>query len=182
MRTIIWFVYFWLYLLAAIPVSGYIWILEKRGQDVRADVLVQRMVNRWAHRLMRLAGAKVEVTGREHLPDGPAVYIANHQGNFDIPIMLTVLREPHGLVAKGAGAAAVCTHLDAPSALSVCRPRFPARRGTGHSGRGKAAQEWPQHYNFSRRDALARRRDAPVSVGRIPHCGTRRRAAGAGHD
>lgn len=100
MRTIIWFVYFWLYLLAAIPVSGYIWILEKRGQDVRADVLVQRMVNRWAHRLMRLAGAKVEVTGREHLPDGPAVYIANHQGNFDIPIMLTVLREPHGLVAK----------------------------------------------------------------------------------
>ncbi len=100
MRTVIWFVYFWLYLLAAIPVSAYIWTLEKRGQDARADRLVQGMVRRWAHRLLRLAGAKVEVTGQDNLPDGPAVYAANHQGNFDIPILLTVLQEPHGLVAK----------------------------------------------------------------------------------
>lgn len=100
MRTVIWFVYFWLYLLAAIPVSGYIWFLEKRGQDAHADQLVQRIVRRWAHRLLHLAGAKVEVTGQENLPEEAAVYVANHQGNFDIPILLTVLHEPHGLVAK----------------------------------------------------------------------------------
>ena len=41
MRTVIWFVYFWLYLLAAIPVSGYIWWLEKRGRNAHADELVQ---------------------------------------------------------------------------------------------------------------------------------------------
>lgn len=100
MRTVIWFVYFWLYLLAAIPVSGYIWWLEKRGRNAHADELVQGIVRRWARRLLRLAGAKVEVIGQDNLPDEPAVYVANHQGNFDIPILLTVLHEPHGLIAK----------------------------------------------------------------------------------
>lgn len=100
MRTIIWFVYFWLYLLLALPVSFYIWILEQRGLHDKADKAVQGMVERWAHHLMRLAGASVEITGQEHLPECPAVYVANHQGYFDIPIMLTSLREPHGLVAK----------------------------------------------------------------------------------
>ncbi len=100
MRTVIWFVYFWLYLLAAIPVSGYIWWLEKRGRNAHADELVQGIVRRGARRLLRLAGANVEVTGQDNLPDEPAVYVANHQGNFDIPILLTVLHEPHGLIAK----------------------------------------------------------------------------------
>ena len=61
---------------------------------------MQGIVRRWARRLLRLAGAKVEVTGQDNLPDEPAVYVANHQGNFDIPILLTVLHEPHGLIAK----------------------------------------------------------------------------------
>lgn len=100
MRTILWFFYFWLYMLVAIPVSGYIWVLEKRGKAEEADRLVQRLVTNWAKRLMRFAGAKIIVTGQEDLPEGAAVYVANHQGNFDIPILLTCLREPHGLVAK----------------------------------------------------------------------------------
>lgn len=100
MRTIIWFIYFWMYILLALPLSGYIWVLEKRGLHERADKEVQGMVERWAHRLMRLAGVSVQITGQENLPEGAAVYVANHQGYFDIPIMLTSLREPHGLVAK----------------------------------------------------------------------------------
>lgn len=100
MRTIIWFIYFWAYILLSLPVSAYIWVLEKRGLHKRADQEVQGMVERWAHRLMRLAGVSVHITGQENLPEGAAVYVANHQGYFDIPIMLTSLREPHGLVAK----------------------------------------------------------------------------------
>ncbi len=100
MRTIIWFIYFWLYLLFALPVSIYIWMIEKRGLSEKADQVVQGMVERWARRLMRLAGASVHVVGQENLPEGAAVYVANHQGYFDIPVMLTCLREPHGLVAK----------------------------------------------------------------------------------
>lgn len=100
MRTIIWFIYFWAYILLSLPVSAYIWVLEKRGLHKRADQEVQGMVERWAHRLMRLAGVSVHITGQENLPEGAAVYVTNHQGYFDIPIMLTSLREPHGLVAK----------------------------------------------------------------------------------
>ncbi len=46
----------------------------------------------WATVLLRTAGVKVTVTGLEKLNlDGPKVVIANHQGNFDIPILLSVL-------------------------------------------------------------------------------------------
>ena len=100
MRTILWFAYFWLYLLLCIPASGYVWYLEKRGRDADADRLVERFVANWARRLLYFAGAKVTVTGEENLIDRPAVYIANHQGYFDIPLMLACVGEPRGLMAK----------------------------------------------------------------------------------
>ncbi|MFR4972395.1 MAG: hypothetical protein ACLUB2_02795 [Butyricicoccus pullicaecorum] len=81
MRTVIWFVYFWLYLLAAIPVSGYIWWLEKR--TVYADELVRSCP------ALGAASAALAGQGRGHRTGQPtrqpAVYVANHQGNFDIP-------------------------------------------------------------------------------------------------
>lgn len=100
MRTILWFIYFWLYLLLCIPASLYVWYLEKRGRDADADRLVARFVANWARRLLYFAGAKVTVTGQENLIDRPAVYIANHQGYFDIPLMLAYVGEPRGLIAK----------------------------------------------------------------------------------
>ena len=100
MRTILWFAYFWLYLLLCIPASGYVWYLEKRGRDADADRLVERFVANWARRLLYFAGAKVTVTGEENLIDRPAVYIANHQGYFDIPLMLACVGKPRGLIAK----------------------------------------------------------------------------------
>ena len=38
--------------------------------------------------------------GKENIPDYPCVYVANHQSNFDIPLMLTCLDKPNGLIAK----------------------------------------------------------------------------------
>ncbi len=35
-----------------------------------------------------VAGFKVEATGKENIPDGPALYVGNHQGLFDIVIAL----------------------------------------------------------------------------------------------
>lgn len=100
MRTILWFAYFWAYLLLCIPASVYVWWLERRGRDADADRHVGVFVANWARRLLRMAGARVTVTGTEHLVADPAVYIANHQGYFDIPLMLACVGQPRGLVAK----------------------------------------------------------------------------------
>lgn len=100
LRTLIWFTYFWLYLLLCIPVSLYIRHLA--GTDgPKADRYVAHFVRNWARRLLKLAGAKVTVTGQENLPQsGAYMVVANHQGYFDIPIMLSFVGEPRGLVAK----------------------------------------------------------------------------------
>lgn len=100
LRTLIWFTYFWLYLLLCIPVSLYIRHLA--GTDgPKADRYVAHFVGNWARRLLKLAGAKVTVTGQENLPQsGAYMVVANHQGYFDIPIMLSCVGEPRGLVAK----------------------------------------------------------------------------------
>jgi len=99
LRTLIWFLYFWLYLILLLPVLFYYWRLDLRN-DPRLDGKVNQKVQNWARRLMRVAGMQVTVNGRENLPDRAAVYIANHQGNFDIPLMLSCLGRAHGLLAK----------------------------------------------------------------------------------
>jgi 1-acyl-sn-glycerol-3-phosphate acyltransferase len=38
----------------------------------------------WAKVGLRLAGVRLTVTGHAHLPESAAVYMPNHQGNFDI--------------------------------------------------------------------------------------------------
>ena len=99
LRTLIWFIYFWLYLIVMLPILFYYWRLDLR-RDPRLDEKVNQKVTNWARRLMRVAGMTVTVRGRENLPEGTAVLIANHQGNFDIPLMLSCLGHAHGLLAK----------------------------------------------------------------------------------
>ncbi len=99
LRTLVWFIYFWMYLILLLPLLFYYWRLDFRhapGLDGKVD----RKVRNWARRLMWVAGMKVTVNGAENLPERQAVFIANHQGNFDIPLMLSCLGRAHGLLAK----------------------------------------------------------------------------------
>lgn len=99
LRTIIWFIYFWLYLILLLPLLFYYWQLELRHSP-RLDDKVNQKVTNWARRLMRVAGMEITVNGTENLPDRAAIFVANHQGNFDIPLMLNCLGHAHGLLAK----------------------------------------------------------------------------------
>ncbi len=87
MRTILWFIYFWGYLLLVLPKL-------KKAQRLR------REVQRWATRLLQKAGAQIQVEGLENIPQGPCVFVGNHQGYFDIPLLLSRLDCPHPIIAK----------------------------------------------------------------------------------
>ncbi|MEG2769629.1 MAG: lysophospholipid acyltransferase family protein, partial [Oscillospiraceae bacterium] len=100
MRTIIWFIYFWLYLLALIPKMHATTKARKNGDWEKCDELAHREVPKWANSLLKLAGVKVTVHGSENLPSVPCVFVANHESYYDIPIMLTTLGKPFGLMAK----------------------------------------------------------------------------------
>lgn len=76
--------------------------LKKRGDTAGADAIVFDVAQRWARFTLRAAGARVETQGLENLPadDMPAVYVGNHQGYFDIMLVLGYLGGAKALLSK----------------------------------------------------------------------------------
>ncbi|WP_294743678.1 1-acyl-sn-glycerol-3-phosphate acyltransferase [uncultured Exiguobacterium sp.] len=96
-RTVIWFIYFGLVLPCTLPFLP----SAKRRTHLARYAFVQRVASVWANSLLRLAGVRVNVTGREHIPaNEPVVFISNHQGNFDVPILLGKIDKPKAFISK----------------------------------------------------------------------------------
>ncbi|ADY56676.1 1-acyl-sn-glycerol-3-phosphate acyltransferase [Syntrophobotulus glycolicus DSM 8271] len=101
LRTFFWFIYFWLYLISVLPAQFKIERLAKENNTASHDQLVDRTVKRWAQSLVSLSGSKIKVTGEENVPaERPVVFVSNHQGNFDIPILLGYIQKPKAFIAK----------------------------------------------------------------------------------
>ena len=55
----------------------------------------------WARFLIAAAGVHVTVNGMENVPpEGAVLFISNHQGSFDIPVLLGYINKPKGFLAK----------------------------------------------------------------------------------
>lgn len=55
----------------------------------------------WARFLLAAAGIRVTVQGIENIPAKETVlFVSNHQGNFDIPVLFSCLNRPIGFLAK----------------------------------------------------------------------------------
>lgn len=57
-------------------------------------------MNRWFRILFKATGSKINLVGEENLPDVPAVYVSNHQGNADVGVMVMLAKEPRAFLAK----------------------------------------------------------------------------------
>lgn len=79
----------YLFLSAFIPLtflfaaSALLWTLV--DSSGRAYALHARL---WARISLFMAGARVSLSGAEHIPDGPVIFMSNHQSNFDILTLL----------------------------------------------------------------------------------------------
>jgi len=55
----------------------------------------------WARLALALNGVTVTLAGAEHLPDGPVIFMSNHQSNFDILALLAAMpRQIHWIAKK----------------------------------------------------------------------------------
>ncbi|HAN44714.1 MAG TPA: 1-acyl-sn-glycerol-3-phosphate acyltransferase [Ruminococcaceae bacterium] len=91
MRTVIWFFYFWISLLFLLPKMLLAEKYYKLGEFGKRDEIINKYVVMWANALLKLAGVKLNVSGKENIPDGAVLFASNHQGNFDIPILISAL-------------------------------------------------------------------------------------------
>ena len=101
LRTGIWFSYFTIYLVAVTPFLWWANHLKKNGDEEIYHRFVHRIAQNWSKRLLYLAGGEVEVCGLENIPeDEPVLFVANHQGNFDIPALLAFTNRKIGFISK----------------------------------------------------------------------------------
>ncbi|MFC0186899.1 lysophospholipid acyltransferase family protein [Fictibacillus aquaticus] len=101
MRTIVWFIYFWLVLPLTVPGLIKVKKLDREGRLAEKEKVVDKTVKWWARSLVKLAGVKVTVRGEENIPSDTAVlFVSNHQGNFDVPLMLGYITKPKAFISK----------------------------------------------------------------------------------
>ena len=63
--------------------------------------LVYICVRFWGRRMVLTTGSTVEIIGAENLPTRNDIcFISNHQGMFDIPLVLGFIDKPSGFIAK----------------------------------------------------------------------------------
>ncbi len=101
MRTVMWYISFALTLLAALPKLLIVNRLIKQGKVSECEKYVHQVTSKWALGNVKRTGSQVEVHGAHNLPkEGAVVFISNHQGNFDIPILMSYINYPKGFIAK----------------------------------------------------------------------------------
>lgn len=91
-----------IYIYAGLLVLGTFFKLQKtkklQHQLSKEEIFVQpSFVSR---KVFQRTGSTIEVEGQDKLPEGPALFVANHQGLFDILVLLGYLGKPVGFIAK----------------------------------------------------------------------------------
>ncbi|WP_077609895.1 lysophospholipid acyltransferase family protein [Clostridium sp. Marseille-P2415] len=89
-----------IFLILSIPVMLLEWLIGRRNRHLR-DVQSLAVI-RWIFRLiLRIAGVKITVKGREHVPaDCAVLYVGNHRSYFDILAGYVTVPGLMGFVAK----------------------------------------------------------------------------------
>jgi len=100
MRTI----YFYLFV-----ITNLIWVnfkktkfnnIKKKKSIEEAEVYLFKVATNWANFVLRVAGLNLTVIGKENIPNGPCLFVGNHQSDFDIPVILANMNRLTGAVAK----------------------------------------------------------------------------------
>lgn len=101
MRTLIFQGYMWGYILSKANKTFTINKLNKTGKDKEKLELMDKIIIKCTRNLIKISGADLKITGTENIPLGePVLYVANHQGNMDIPILYSTAPQTMAFVAK----------------------------------------------------------------------------------
>lgn len=78
------------------PIEWLIGKINKKAKDYSSLRIVQ-----WGFGvILKIAGTKITVIGKENMPEEPALYVGNHRSFFDILIMYVQCKDLTGFVAK----------------------------------------------------------------------------------
>lgn len=100
-RTFSWFTYFWLYQIIALFFLLKIYLLKKFSTHDKTKNYIHKVTHNWAKSMVKATGSSITVKGLENIPSNePVLFVSNHQGNFDIPLLMGFINKPKGFIAK----------------------------------------------------------------------------------
>ena len=71
------------------------------GDMDTVEQIVNKHIPHWSRQILRITGVQLLVEGLDNIPkDTACVFVGNHRSYYDIPILLTALDAPHGILAK----------------------------------------------------------------------------------
>ena len=100
LRTIALFVYLFGYMIVHYATLRRAERAQAAGDLDTVEQIVKANIPRWSRGILRVTGARMTVEGQQNIPAGPCVFVGNHRSYYDIPILLTALDAPHGILAK----------------------------------------------------------------------------------
>ena len=75
-------------------------IIYLSGIATRKGRVPSLLMDWWGRWFIRIGGWSVRVEGMEHLPEGGAILVSNHQSLVDIPLLVTAINRGVGFLAK----------------------------------------------------------------------------------
>lgn len=100
MRTLYWYLYFAISITLLTPKLKRLQLKKGTMSKEEYETTVNEIVSKWALKQIKNSGATIHVKGHENIPEGPVLFISNHQSSFDIAILLSYVKKNKGFIAK----------------------------------------------------------------------------------
>lgn len=100
LRLISCLVYMGGYLIYSLPKLSRLRKLPANMPLEQKNLLIHETPKYWSKTIMAITGSEVEIKGEHLIPEGPVLFASNHEGNFDIPVLLGSIDKPFGFISK----------------------------------------------------------------------------------
>ncbi len=89
LRTVLFLAFGIIVMILLLPVSLIFWIFRDRSDEAGASPFMDAVIKPGLKVLALIGGLKIETSGLQNIPDEPALFVSNHQGNLDaLPALL----------------------------------------------------------------------------------------------
>ena len=100
MRKALFYLLSWAFILLGLPFLAAVVILSRFDLAALGTRITDVYLALFARLMLGLTGSTVEVEGLDQIPQGPVLFISNHQGHFDSAVILAHIRKEKAFVAS----------------------------------------------------------------------------------
>lgn len=87
-------------MIGSIYKMGKLYLIKKKNNKENQEEYLRNAALNWGKYIVKTSGVKIKITGMENIPSGSCLFVGNHQGYLDIPLLLSKIDKNMGFIAK----------------------------------------------------------------------------------